>query len=272
MEKQRLKSSEPRTADNKQSVMLDELRLANKGIVRSGIMKTAVLFCIILLVPGSPFALKNPVFEGHVLDVRGHAVRGAEIYIYNTPDTRRTADLISSWTDAEGRFSISLPAGTYWTVARLRSGEQYGPLMPAEKHSGEPIEINIENGHFEQNYIVMDIREAALLVKKTADNYFKVSGKIIDKQGKPVSNLYLFANRGMQMEEIPDYLSAWTDEQGQYMLYLEAGKYYIGYAAVFPPVLHNKVLMEMQVEQNLTGFDITADYTGQTTDDTQQEQ
>jgi len=262
MEKERMTSHKSRTIDDKRHLM-------NAGAMLNMIMKTAALLCIVLMMAGPVCALKKPVFEGHVLDVRGHAVKGAEIYIYNSPDTRRPADFISSWTDAEGRFSVALSAGRYWTVARLRSGEKYGPLLPGDRHSGEPIEIIIKNGMFEQNYIVMDIREAGLLVKKTSDDFYQVSGKLIDRQGMPVSNLYLFANRGMQMEEIPDYLSAWTDEQGQYTLYLKAGKYYVGYASEFPPTLLNKVLIELNVEQDLTGFDITAYDTSQIGNDAQ---
>lgn len=262
MEKKRVMSRRPRSTDNTQYMRPQTKRSSNRGTALGRIMKAAVLLCIVILLPGPVSALKESVFEGYVTDVRGHAVKGAEIYIYNTPDTRRTADYISSWTDAEGRFSVAVPAGRYWTVARLRSGENYGPLMQVDKHSGGPVEILIESGMFEQNYIVMDIRDAAQLVKKTSGDYFKVSGKIIDREGMPVSNLYLFANRGMRMKEIPDYVSAWTDEQGRYTLYLKAGTYYVGYASEFLPALLNKVLIEVKVEQDLTDFDITADQAG----------
>ncbi len=37
------------------------------------------------------------------------------------------------------------------------------------------------------------------------------------------------------MTRIPDFLSAWTDEQGRFILYLPEENYYLGGAEEFPP-------------------------------------
>ncbi len=226
----------------------------------NNIMKIAVMIYMALVVPGMADALEKAVFKGNVLDVKGSAVPGAEIYIYDSPDTRRPADFISAMTDNEGGFIITLPQGQYWAVARVRQGEKYGPLMPGDKHSGEPVEVEIERtGSFEQNFTVMDLIESARLIKKTREDYFIIKGLIVDKKGVPVSNVYAFANRGMDMREIPDYMSAWTNKEGQYRLYMPEGRYYVGYASEFPPKLQNKMLVEIEVRNDRQGFDITAD-------------
>lgn len=222
--------------------------------------KAVIIICIVLCTPFAVYSLEKTLFKGSVFDLRGNPVKGVEVFIYNSPDTRRPADFISARTDTEGRFSIMLTSGKYWAMARLRGGEQYGPLMSGDRHSGEPIELELVGpGVFEQDFTVMDIREAAFLMKKIREDHFEIKGVIYDKKGQPVGNAYVFANRGMEMKVLPDYISAWTDDKGRYTMYLPAGKYYVGYASAFPPTLHNKVLIEVKVEQALAGFDLIAD-------------
>lgn len=199
-------------------------------------MKTVAVMIIIILSFSTAIALEKAVLKGQVIDVEEKAVKGVEIFIYNTHDTRRPADFISARTDASGKYSIAVPPGKYWAVARLRHGEKYGPLMPGDKHSGEPVEIEIEAGEeYEEDFTVINLRDAARLIKKTREDYFKLEGRILGEKGAPLRNVYAIANREKEIIEMPDYLSAWTDEAGHYVLHLPAGTYFVGYAAEFPP-------------------------------------
>jgi hypothetical protein len=226
----------------------------------NNIIKITLIIFMAIFVPSFAGALEKTFFTGSVLDVKGNAVRGAEIYLYDSPDTRRDADFISAETDAEGRFGIELPKGKYWAVARVRHGEKYGPLMPGDRHSGEAVEIEVERpGSFEQNFIVMNLIESAGLIQKTRDGYFVIKGRIVDKSGVPVSNVYVFANRGMDMRQIPDYISAWSNEKGKYRLYMPEGRYYVGYATEFPLILKSRMLVEVEVDNDREGFNIIAD-------------
>ena len=219
-----------------------------------------VSFAIILLAFGTAVAIDTAVLKGNVTDAEEKAVKGVEIFIYNTPDTRRPADFISARTDISGNFSITIPPGKYWAVARLRHGEKYGPLMLGDKHSGEPVEIEVEAGEeFGQDFTVVDIRDAARLIRKTREDHFRLEGKIVDKKGAPLKNVYAIANREKEVSEVPDYLSAWTDEGGRYILYLTAGKYYIGYAAEFPPGESFHIFKELNLEPENTKLDIIVD-------------
>jgi hypothetical protein len=237
------------------------LRITDNEKMLNKIIKITLIIYMTIVVIGMADAMEKSVLHGSVSNVKGDAVRGAEIYLYDSPDTRRPADFISSETDAEGRFSVALPRGRYWAVARVSQGEQYGLLMPENKHSGEPVVVDIErSGSFEQSFIVMNLIESAQMMQKKREDYFIVKGRIVDKNGVPVGNMYVFANRGIYMREFPDYISAWSNDKGKYSLHMPEGRYYVGYAAEFPPVMQNKMLVEIEVQNDREGFDVIADF------------
>jgi hypothetical protein len=181
-------------------------------------------------------AAERVLLKGMVTDINGNAVEGAKVFLYNGPDVRRPADFISVQTDKDGKFHIVLPVGKFWAVARLKKGEEYGPLMSGDKHSGEPREVEVVPGpELEMDFTVRDLKDAASLRKGTREGYVKINGKILDKNGLPVPMVYATAHRSEKMEGLPDYLSLWTDADGSYTLYLPPGKYYLGSALTFPP-------------------------------------
>jgi hypothetical protein len=202
-------------------------------------------------------AEEKSIFNGRVMDIEEKPVEGAEIFIYDSPDVKRPADFISARTDKEGRFQMVLPIGKYWAVARLRSGEKYGPLMPGDKHSGEPVEIELApDKEIKKDFIVADIREAVRTKQKIRKDYIKIKGRILDKNGFPVKMVYAIADKNRVITEIPDYISAWTDNDGNYTLYLPRGKYYIGYATVFPPGQKYTLNKEVVFETDKSEVDI----------------
>jgi hypothetical protein len=223
-------------------------------IIRAVIIFAAALTC------NPAIALENTVLKGRVTGVDGKAVKGAELFIYRTSDTRRPADFISGSTDSSGQYIMTVPAGKWWAVARLRKGEKYGPLAVGDKHSGEPLEIELEAGvKLEKDFKIADIREAARLVRKTREDYYKLTGRIIDHKGAPVANVYAIAARGKDMPEVPAYVSAWTDEKGEYTLYLPPGKYFTGYAGEFPPPSNYSMTGETTIERERNSYDITVE-------------
>lgn len=223
------------------------------------IIKNTVIISVIFLACTIASAF-DTVLTGRVLDAEGLPVKGAEIFIYDTPDTRRPADFIFGRTGTDGRFRIILLPGTYWAVARLRTSQKYGPLMPGDKHSGEAVEIRIDPGEvYEEDFTVIDIKEAALMVRKTREDHYKLSGIITDRKGIPASDVCAIANRERQLKEIPDYISAWTDSGGHYTLYLPAGRYYIGHAFKFPPETNNMIFEEVIIKGDVPDYTIRID-------------
>lgn len=245
-------------------------------ILLNNTFKIAVIIIAAFLLFGirKTFAIETTVFRGQVFDVEGNAVKGAEIFIYNSSDTRRPADFISDRTDNDGHFTMTLPAGKYWVVARLRRGDKYGPLMVGDKHSGEPIDIWFKAGReLEMNFKVADIRDAASLTRKTREDYIRMSGRLVDKNGIPIQMYYVIADRkgrdtslnpllieggDSHLNEMSDFISSWSDEAGHYALYLPKGKYIIGYTDKFPPLSYS-IYKELIIESGKDNFDIAVE-------------
>jgi hypothetical protein len=221
-----------------------------------------LLFLLLLpavgLYPVAASSGENATLTGLIRDVGGKPVEGAEVFIYSSAEVRRTADFISSPSDTEGRYTISLPAGTYWCVARWRKGgSRFGPLMPGDKHSGDPLEIDVTRSASRADFTVADLKEAAgLIKKKTREDYVKITGRILDRDGKPAQGVYAIASTTGSISEIPDYLSPWTDEAGTYALYLPRGKYYLGFSDRFPPDSRAAFTREVLLQGDKDDLDI----------------
>ncbi len=198
--------------------------------------KLILILLIPALIAGYASALEKTVLKGRVFDVEGIPVKGVEIFVYASEDTRRPADFISPKTDSEGRFNLTVLPGTYRAVARQRSGEKYGPLKPGDKHSGEPVEVELSSGkERSMDFIVADLMDAARMTKKTREDYVVIQGRVMDSSGISVTDHYAFADSRSDIDGIPEYISEWTDDSGTYKLFLPEGDYFIGYASSFPP-------------------------------------
>lgn len=209
------------------------------------------LACFLLLpIQESAIAEGNSILSGRVLDVEQRPVNGVEVYVYDDDNIRRPADFISPPTDKNGEFTLTVPPGRYWVVARLRSsGQQYGPLLAGDKHSGPPLEIDIQPGeHLEEEFVVADLKETSLLTVKVNSSFIKVEGVLQTKEGQPVENGYAFANRQPVAKKIPDYIGPWTTEDGKFTLFLPEGTYYFGLAHEFPPGAKNVPTQEVSVD------------------------
>jgi len=213
------------------------------------------------LYPIAAFSSQTFIFKGNVLNISRKAVEGAEVFIYGSSNIRRPADFISAKTDKDGGYRMVLPAGKYWAVARFRKNDsRYGPLMPGDKHSGEPAEIEFSSGEHQLNFMIADLQEAAnMSTKKTGGDYIKIRGRITDKNGAPVKTAYAIANRDKEFSVVPDYISGWTDDDGNYTLHIPRGRYYVGYASAFPPGKSYGFNREIVFTDSMTGLDFVID-------------
>lgn len=216
-----------------------------------------LIFSSFFLLPA--FAEQKAVLKGRILDTEGKALKGASVFIYDSSEIKRAVDLVSAQTGEDGFFRLELPLGRYWAIARIKAGGRYGlgPLMPGDKFSGEPMEIELAPGEeLAVDFVVMDIREFARQKKKLSSDYIRIKGRIIDEKGQPVRMAYALANMQEKSPKIPDYLSAWTDDEGQYTLFLPRGKYYLGYATAFPPDKNYVTDRTVVVEADKADMDI----------------
>lgn len=195
------------------------------------------LLSLVLTVAVPMQAAEPATLRATVLDVAGKPVAGVKIFVYDSADTRRPADFISQPSDREGRVVLPLPPGHYWAVARLKKDGTYGPLMPGDRHSGEPTTLEATAGEeLASDFVVADIRDVGRKRETVAAESLVVRGRIVDGDGAPVAKAYAFANRTKEGRGVPDFLSAGSDANGNFTLYLPAGgRYYVGASTHFPP-------------------------------------
>lgn len=199
-------------------------------------INTWVFLAIAFALCCSDVFAENGQILAKIKDINGNAVSGVKLFLYEGPNVRKPADFISEQSDLKGQILLNVPRARYWAVARLKKNALYGPLMPGDKHSGEPVEIDCTvTDNTETELIVSDILEIGQKKRTANSDTVKIQGRIVDREGKPVPAGYAFASSTRQIEYIPEYISAWTDEHGSYTLYLPTGnKFFIGAAKQFP--------------------------------------
>jgi hypothetical protein len=197
------------------------------------------------------------VLKGKVSDAEGQAVEGAMVFVYDSPEVRRPADFISGRTDKDGLFRMVLVPGRYWLIARLKKTEGFGPLLPGDKHSGEPVETELApDSEVNMDFIVADLKDAIKIRTEAREGSVKISGRILDEKGSPVRGAYAIAHRKEKVSGIPDYLSAWADDEGRYTLYIPRGRYYIGGAVAYPPGQNYFMNGELAIDGDKSDADI----------------
>lgn len=184
---------------------------------------------------------------GVIADESGRPVAGAELFVYDSPRTRRPADFISPRTGMDGKYLLQLPAGRYWVVARVRQSDKYGPILPGDRHSGDPIEIDLGEEGQELALTVADIRDLARAKEKAKSDVARLSGRILDQDGRAAEGAYAAAWREPVTKRLPDVVSGWTDSTGEYLLFLPAGNFAVSAVQVFPPPESTQKMQNLQV-------------------------
>jgi hypothetical protein len=211
------------------------------------------------MMASTAVSAQTGALKAKILGIDGKPLEGVKVFLYTSVNVRIPADFISPQSDKNGVTVVQVPTGKYWSVARIKKDALYGPLMPGDKHSGEPVEIEIiENTDSEAVFVVADIREIGQ--KKRTDNSETVRlwGRVVDTDGKPIAGAYVFAHRSREIEFIPEYLSAWTDEDGGYTLFIPSGeKVFVGSTKLFPPPAMLPALKEF--EPNAYKLDVATD-------------
>ncbi len=209
------------------------------------------LILLLLLVILFPLTAKGAedtfALQGVVKNLGGETLPDAEIYLYLTSNTRRPADFISPKSAKNGSYKLVLPKAVYWGVARIKKGERFGPLMPGDKHSGEPVRIDPDTETaLTVDFTVADMQELAQRREKGREELAEISGKVT-AGGKGVAGVYVYARIGSITVTVPEYFSGWTDPAGNYRLKLPPGKYFLGYDHLFPPTGDSSNLREIDV-------------------------
>lgn len=206
------------------------------------------------VVVNPAFSEEKPLIKSTVVDVEGKPVKGAYIFFYDSPDTKRAVDLVSPVTDKNGYCQKEVPPGTYWLLARLkREGDfDMGPLMIEDKVSSEPLEITVAAGEkHDLKFTVLDLLDTIRTSSKKREDLNRISGRVVNEDGEPVRKVFVFANRNNRPVIMPRYFSAWTREDGSFSIYVPEGRYYLGISPVFVPNIQYTADKEIVVEKDV---------------------
>jgi hypothetical protein len=208
----------------------------------------ALLLCLaVSAATAAHGAADTFTLQGVVSTLSGQPVADAEIYLYSSRNTRRPADFISPKSGTNGAYRLVLPRASYWGVARIKRGERFGPLLPGDRHSGEPVKIDPDSDTtLTLDFTVADMQELAQRREKGREELLEVSGTVT-ANGAAVAGAYVYARTGRISATLPEYFSGWTDSSGKYRLKLPPGSYFFGSDRTFPPDGSSAALQEIEL-------------------------
>lgn len=158
----------------------------------------------------------------------------ANIYVYKEGMDMKGPAFADVVADSNGNFSIQLPPGKYFLVARIRkSGETAGPVEVGDLKSEVigPITIKGEEGTIKTDIKVFEKKGEAkdiAINSLTKENRTVISGYIFDAEGRPVQNARVHVYDHVQMSERPKFVSNPTGPDGKYIVTLpKGGTYYL---------------------------------------------
>ena len=161
---------------------------------------------------------------------------GAYVNIY--PDTLSNllgpSQYISTPTSGDGSYSINVPPGTYYVVARKReSGQPSGPLSPGDLFSEhQRVVTTVIDGKMSLVDLSLAPMKAPMFFKKATGEIQTdtgIKGKLIDSTGKPVPGSFALAYNDTDTKRLPDFASTLSDSEGNFVIYLpQGGTYFLG--------------------------------------------
>ncbi len=172
--------------------------------------------------------------KGQVFYADQGAAADVYVYAYNSPfnDLRVPTKLISAPSGPNGSYTLNLPPGSYYIVARKRTtGNPKGYLVRGDYEGKYPANpVTVPPGA----YVDVNISIQQLLGAFLAAPYLPTSGDtgvkgtIRDGKGRPVAGAYAMLYTDKEMVGMPAFLSRPTGKDGAYAIYLkEPGTYYV---------------------------------------------
>ncbi|HLB25973.1 MAG TPA: carboxypeptidase-like regulatory domain-containing protein [Nitrospirota bacterium] len=167
----------------------------------------------------------------------GEPVPGANVILYldGKGDFRGQGYTTAPPTGSDGSFRMDfLPESDYFLIARKRAtGKGAGPLTEGDYfgyYVANPLPVKagkVSKVNFGVVIKASDIGKDDSLFRDTGTH---VTGRILDKDGKPAREVYAFAYKDKVMaHKRPEYISRAVDGDGKYVINVaEGGTYYIG--------------------------------------------
>ncbi len=170
-----------------------------------------------------------------ILKSDGSPLAGAYVNIYpnSISNLLGPSQFISAPTDTNGGYSIDLPPGNYYVVARKRaSGLANGPLTTGDYYSEhQRIIARVAKNKLTLVNLDMAQMKAPMFFKKDLSETRTetgIRGVLLDMQGNPVAGGFAIAYSNDNLQRLPDFASTLTNQKGEFTLYLpQGGRYYL---------------------------------------------
>ena len=172
----------------------------------------------------------------------------AYLYVYRNADRFFKGPGYFIQPVAQGSFRLSLPPGEYYLLARKRErGGQYGPIETGDYFNyyyGNPVHI----GAGEMHEVLIETVTRQSMLEEDVVVFQGVRGQVVDRDGRPLDGLYVFAYRDAGMTGTPDYFSAPTGPDGRFEISLpDPQDYYLLARQVFGgPADHDELYGKLQ--------------------------
>lgn len=173
----------------------------------------------------------------------GEPVEKAYVYAYTGRPEHRAVqfgiigitDWLSHGSTEAGTYTLDLPPGEYYVLARKRANEMnYGPLSKGDWYDHKLVKkaILIRKGKYRVcDFEMITLHEPMFFQGLTAAEKVTdtgVKGRLLDEKGKHIPGTFVIAYADDDMQRVPDYASAMTDDNGNYILYLpKGGRYWL---------------------------------------------
>jgi len=172
--------------------------------------------------------------KGQVFYTNQGAAEGVFVYAYDSPynDLRVPTKYISAPTAEDGSYTLKLPPGSYYIVARKRTtGDPRGYLVKGDYEGKYPSNpVTVTPGTYAAVKISIEQLMGAFLAAPYLpdEGNMGISGKVYDDKGKPVPGAYVMLYTDKEMVGMPALLSKPTGKDGGYTVFLQKpGTYYV---------------------------------------------
>jgi hypothetical protein len=197
-------------------------------------VKTLLISLLVVAFCSSPLSAEPPELgkvSGRLQHEGTDSYQGVaslwDLSLGKVPDPRRYIVIPSATAvlEADGRFELRAPPGTYYVGAVLRTtpGPPVGPPRPGDlvfmspDAEGGHLKVEVRSGETTD----VGVRSGGWVYEGFAgETELAVEGTIRDLAGEPVAGLLVFAFADPGMSQQPVGVSERTDAQGRYLLRL----------------------------------------------------